>query len=75
MTDVGDDADDPPSAVIICPTGFRPGQSVRAIVSLTTTTRSLDARSLSVNSLPDRNGIPAASKYPSLTTRMNASGW
>ena len=40
---------------------------VRAKVSLTTTTGSLDARSLSVNSLPDFNGIPRASKYPSLS--------
>ncbi|MEI9975659.1 MAG: hypothetical protein WDO73_28510 [Ignavibacteriota bacterium] len=36
---------------------------------MTTTTRSLDDRSPSVNVLPDRNGTPAAAKYPSLTTR------
>jgi hypothetical protein len=41
---------------------------VRAIVSLITTTGSLDLRSLSVNGRPARNRIPAASKYPSLTT-------
>ena len=38
------------------------------------TRRSLDARSLSVNSLPDFKGISRAWKYPSVTTRINASG-
>ena len=59
---------------IACPSGFWPGHNLRASVSLTTATSSLEARSLSVNSLPIRSGTPAASKYPSLTTRMYASG-
>lgn len=76
MPDIGNHADDVPPAVggDPCPSGFWPGQSARANVSLITTAGSLVARSRSVRSLLNRKGMPAASRYPSLTTRMNASG-